>query len=268
MKRFIEFITLQTFIIGAVAVVATWLCLRFDFKANIPMSIVGIAVIFPIVFAINAAFRRREQALGWLADLKGATMSLFFGYRDWVPPSDFGREELMAAGQTLSLTMTKVTNHLARPPARDEDRRQILDDIYDGFSRVSRLNERIRQAGVPANEISRANQYLTHIIRDFEKLTTIRDYRTPMALRGYWQVFLNLFPIFFAPLFAYLAVQFHSLIVGYGTAVLFTLVLVGLDNIQEKLENPFDQDSIDDIQLDFGDAYRRCMEGLAAVAAS
>ncbi len=263
MKRFIEFITPQTFVIGAVAVIATWLCLRFDFKANIPISIMGIAVIFPIVFAINAAFRRREQALGWLADLKGAAMSLFFGYRDWVPPSDFGREELRAAGQTLSLTMTRVTDHLARPPAKGEERRKILRDIYDGFSQVSRLNERVRQAGVLVNEITLANQYLTHIIRDFEKLTTIRDYRTPLALRGYWQVFLNLFPIFFAPLFAHLAVQYHSLIVGYGTAVLFTLILVGLDNIQEKLENPFDQDSIDDIHLDFGEAYRRCMESMS-----
>ena len=42
----------------------------------------------------GAAFRRRERSLGWLADMKGAAMSLFFAYRDWVPKAegDEGRE--------------------------------------------------------------------------------------------------------------------------------------------------------------------------------
>ena len=260
MKRFVEFITLQTLVIAVIAVGATWLFWYYDLGADIPTSLMGIAVIFPIVFAINAAFRRRERSLGWLADMKGAAMSLFFAYRDWVPraKSRDDRKRLEHAIETLAKTMTNVTGYLSDP---DQHKRANLDEIYDGFSAVSLLHEEGRSLGLAGGEISRANQYLTHIIRDFEKIATIKEYRTPLSLRGYWQIFLNLFPILFAPSFANLAAKTHPAI-GFGTAILYTLVLVGLDNIQEKLEDPFDQDSIDDIRLDFVAGYERCMKGL------
>jgi hypothetical protein len=37
---------------------------------------------------------------------------------------------------------------------------------------------------------------------------------------------------------------------GYAVAALHSLVLVSLDNIQERLENPFDADGMDDVRLD------------------
>lgn len=264
MKRFVEFITVQTWIIAVMAVVATWLCVRFNLAADVPTSLLGIAVIFPIVFAINAAFRRRESALGWLSDMKAASMSLFFAYRDWIPPHDAShlKSGLSDAGSTLVRVMDLVCEYLASHPKTREEGHARLLEIYDAFGKLSRLNEKSREAGLPANEVSRANQYLSHIMRDFEKVRTIREYRTPMSLRGYWQVFLHLFPILFAPAYANLAVKYFPA-VGYGTAVLFSVVLVGLDNIQEKLENPFDQDSIDDIRLDFAASYGRRMESLS-----
>ncbi len=260
MRRFIEFITIQTVVIAALAVLCTWLCLRFGLAADIPTSLLGIAVIFPIVFAINAAFRRRERSLGWLADMKGAAMSLFFAYRDWVPKADTPeRAALVAeASAALNSVLARVADYLGDDK---QTKRDVLEDIYATFSRISMLNEKARSLGLPGNEISRANQFLTHMIRDFEKVCTIKEYRTPLTLRGYWQIFLNLFPIFFAPSFANLALKWNY-VVGFGTAILYTLVLVGLDNIQEKLEHPFDQDSIDDIHLDFTAAYERTMKAL------
>ena len=264
MKRFFEFITLQTLVITAIAVVSTYLCIEYRLAAAVPTSLLGIAVIFPIVFAINAAFRRREAALGWLSDLKAASMSLFFAYRDWIPPHDGSRmeTEFSDAAGSLAGVMDLVCDYLTRHPGTREEGHQRLLDIYDRFGRISKLNERAREAGVPANEVSRANQYLSHIMRDFEKVRTIREYRTPMALRGYWQVCLHLFPVLFAPAYANLALKYY-LAVGYGTAVLFSVVLVGLDNIQERLEDPFDQDSVDDIRLDFATSYGLRMESLA-----
>ncbi len=266
MRRFTEFVTLQTLIVGGLAVGCTWLCLRFNLAADIPTSLLGIAVIFPIVFAINAAFRRRERSLGWLADMKGAVMSLFFAYRDWVPKADGAKAGpiIAEASETLKGALERVASYLAD---EKQSKRAELDDIYAAFSRVSQLNERARTLGLPSTEVSRANQYLSHIIRDFEKVCTIKEYRTPMTLRGYWQIFLNLFPIFFAPSFANLALK-SSYVMGFGTAILYTMVLVGLDNIQEKLEHPFDQDSIDDINLDYTAAYERTMRALREVESS
>jgi predicted membrane chloride channel (bestrophin family) len=75
---------------------------------------------------------------------------------------------------------------------------------------------------------------------------------------AYRQVFLNTFPILFGPYFAQLAKESYA-VVGYGMAVLYSLVLVSLDNIQERLEIPFDEDCADDVNLDIIGAYDKVL---------
>lgn len=48
--------------------------------------------------------------------------------------------------------------------------------------------------------------------------------------------------------------------VGYAVAVLYSLVLVSLDNIQEDLENPYDGIGEDDINLEIPPDYRQALE--------
>ena len=64
---------------------STYMCLRFKFAADLPSGLIGIAVVFPVVFSINAAYRRREEALGYFADLKAHCMALYYAHRDWAP---------------------------------------------------------------------------------------------------------------------------------------------------------------------------------------
>jgi len=78
-------------------------------------------------------------------------------------------------------------------------------------------------------------------------LSSISDYRTPKGLRAYSKIFLNIFPILFAPYFAKLNVELNFL--GYLVAILFSSVLVMLSNIQDNIENPFDLNGLDDIDL-------------------
>ena len=92
---------------------------------------------------------------------------------------------------------------------------------------------------------------------DYERMRNIATYRTPVTLRAYSSVFLNLFPIAFGPYFASLCVKSESFpAVGYMVAVLYSLVLVTLDNLQEDLEDPFDDVGADDIKLDVVEDYR------------
>ncbi len=59
----------------------------------------------------------------------------------------------------------------------------------------------------------------------FETVKHIYQYRTPVTLRAYSDLFIFLLP------------------------VLFSIILVGLDSIQAHLENPFDQIGEDDITI-------------------
>ncbi len=55
LKHFWQVIDLQTLIVTVMALGSTYVCLRFNILADIPTGLIGLAVVFPIVFSINAA---------------------------------------------------------------------------------------------------------------------------------------------------------------------------------------------------------------------
>jgi predicted membrane chloride channel (bestrophin family) len=89
----------------------------------------------------------------------------------------------------------------------------------------------------------------------FDNLKIIYQYRTPITLRTYSKVFIYVFPIIYGP---YFASTFHdfSAHLEYVMPVLYSFILVSLDNIQDHLEDPFDQIGEDDINLDANETIR------------
>ncbi len=233
----------------------TYLCVHFNFQSDLPSGFVGIAIVFPVVFSINAAYKRREQALGYFADFKAHFVSLYYAHRDWVPETE--QDSTIQDFKNISLeTFTRLHLYMKdeEPEGKDD-----ISGIYNQFSELSKLNEKMRASGVPANEVSRANQYLRAIMIDVEKLRNIRLYRTPIALRAYSRIFLNIFPIIFGPFFANLSLKYYPAI-GYIMAAMYSVVLLSLDHIQEDLENPFDEIGDDDIKLDVREQYEKIMK--------
>ena len=93
---------------------------------------------------------------------------------------------------------------------------------------------------------------------EFERMRNVHLYRTPTALRAYSSIFLNAFPVLFAPYFAKVSNDYYYA-AGYLVAAFYCLVLVGLNNIQEDLEHPYDQVGADDLNLDVADRYSRVL---------
>jgi predicted membrane chloride channel (bestrophin family) len=240
------------------AVGSTFACHYFKFYADIPTSLIGLAVVFPIVFSISAAYRRREEALKYFGGLKAHMVALYYVHRDWVPGDpDKKSAHVQNIRKRIAELMDSVYNYL-RKRGREE---KALHATFRSFSQLSGSLEELRQAGVSNSEISRANQYLSKMMIDFERMRNIAEYRTPLTLRAYSRVFLNLFPIAFGPYFAYLSMKSEAFpYVGYMVAVLYSLVLVTLDNLQEDLEDPYDQVGSDDVQLNVMDTYRVMLE--------
>ncbi|NQT72935.1 MAG: hypothetical protein HQ553_09210 [Chloroflexi bacterium] len=251
-KDFLRIQSLQTIIVIALACGATGICLRFDVYFDLPTTLIGVAIIFPIVFSINAAYRRREEALGHFASFKGHAIALYYAHRDWVPEDSSEHANRM---KQLIENLLHSIHHYFTAKNGDEDRFQ---EVYNRFSEISLSMEKLRDVGVSNTEISRCNQYMRAMMIDFEKMRNIRLYRTPTTLRAYSHVFLNTFPVLFAPYFANLSNE-HNLSVGYLVAVFYSLILVSLDNIQEDLESPYDQIGADDLNLDVVDVYNRIL---------
>ena len=258
LKNFFAIVDFQTVLVTLLGVASTYLCCRLNLAADMPTGLIGVAIVFPIVFSINAAYRRREEALRYYASLKAHAVSLYYAHRDWVP-SDSGDKDSPAAARSRDLVdrlLITVRDYFLNGHEREAEERA---KVFAVFSDFSKSHEMLRQSGVPANEISRANQYVRSMVIEFERMRNILLYRTPVTLRAYSHVFLNSFPILFGPYFAYVAQKAYPA-VGYLVAVIYSLVLVSLDNIQENLENPFDAVGVDDLQLDVAGEYTPLME--------
>ena len=244
LKSFILIINYKTFIITILGVLSTYLSDRYNITANFPDMLVGVAIVFPVVFSIGAAYNRRENALKNFADFKGHAIAMFYAARDWPEIKDSGIN-----GRLRSLLKDLIKDIKAFLQARLR-KEMIIDEksIYRKFSDLSQLTMELRKVGLQSGEISRISQYVSKMIIAFDNLTIVHKYRTPITLRAYSKVFIWSFPIIYGPYFAY-NFKMYTPLLYYVIPVLYSFILVSLDNIQDHLENPFDDIGEDDIHF-------------------
>jgi predicted membrane chloride channel (bestrophin family) len=237
-------VNLKSVVISALAVVSTWLCLRLGIKADFPLTLIATAIVFPLVFSISTAYTRREKALEEYGALKAGGRSLYIASRDWLTDPDAKRDADLKAAlyELLCASRDMLTGPLSEAP-RAEPR------VYAAFASLSHFVQRMRAAHLSPTECSRLNQYIGRMLAAFENLRNIYEYRTPRSLRAFSDFFILLLPILYGPYFAYQAEQFRPELF-FIMPILFALILCGLANIQDHLENPFDQIGEDDVAID------------------
>jgi predicted membrane chloride channel (bestrophin family) len=242
-KSFISILNWQTLIIIIISLAATYFCRIYDFTAKFPLTLIGIAVVFPLVFSINSAYKRRELALKHYANLKGNGRAIFFASRDWIDnPDPLKKQELKSVLEMLFFEINKYLHN------KDKENLKSEELVLSAFRKMSLAIKDFRVQGMPSGEVSRSNQYLSKMLISFEELKHIVQYRTPLTLRAYSKVFINILPVIYGPYFADVTSE-KSLGMAFILPVLFSLILVSLDNIQEHLENPFDHVGEDDVSI-------------------
>lgn len=245
LKSFFMIINYKTLIITALSVISTYVCFHFGFLAKFPDMLVGVAIVFPVVFSISAAYTRREVALQRFSDFKGHAIAIYYASRDWTTDKN---NDMPAQVRELVRELLKRIRIMFTTSNR-KDWEENEKNIYALFSRLSQLSMELRQYGVQSSDTSRVSQYISKMIIAFDNLKIIQVYRTPVTLRAYSKVFIYVFPIIYGP---YFASTFHdfSAHLEYVMPILYSFILVSLDNIQDHLEHPFDEIGEDDIRLD------------------
>jgi hypothetical protein len=244
LRSFFLIVNYKTFIVALLSIVSTYFCHENGFVANFPLTLISVAIVFPIVFSINSAYKRREKALEQYAIVKGHLVAIFYASRDWIEltPNNFPKK----FAEQFKGNLSAIRNLLMS----EENRTLELDKaVYVEFDKVSKLIQELRRNGLNTSEISRTNQYLSKSIIAFETMRNIAYYRTPITLRAYSKVFIYSFPILYGPYFAHTFEQYETHL-AYVMPVLYSFILVSLANIQEFLEHPYDEVGEDDIQLD------------------
>ena len=245
LRSFLLIINYKTIVITALSVISTYICYRTGLTANFPDMLVGVAIVFPVVFSISSAYARRETALQRFSDFKGHAIAFYYAARDWTTDQDHKLPEKI---KQLVNDMIRIMRKMFTSANRHEWLKNE-QQIYAHFSLLSGVVKEMRDHGVPSGEASRVNQYISKMIIAFDNLQVIHTYRTPVTLRAYSKVFIYVFPIIYGPYFANTFNNFSANL-EYVMPVLYSFILVSLDNIQDHLEHPFDEVGEDDIKID------------------
>jgi predicted membrane chloride channel (bestrophin family) len=252
-KRVFLIINLKTLIIVVLSIASTAICLEYHIKASFPLTLISTAIVFPIVFSIGGAYKRREVALDEYGSIKAHGRALYFAVSHWLenPPQELKTELKSHLKDLLESCKVMFTNPIDALEANEKG-------VYNSFQNLSEFIKSMRSHGLPSGEASRSNQFLSKMMISFERIKHIYQYRTPRTLRTYSDIFIVILPIIYGPHFAENATNF-SFGLQFAVPVLFSVILVALDNIQSHLENPFDQQGEDDVYISV-DKYIRNLD--------
>lgn len=242
-KRVGLIVNYKTLVIVILSLISTLVCKHYGFIANFPLTLIGTAIVFPVVFSIGGAYKRREVALDEYGSIKAHGRALYFATIHWLenPPAELQKE----LKQYLHNLMNSCRHMFTQPVSELEIHEK---EVYHSFTELSDYIKRMRSHGLPSGEASRSNQFLSKMMISFERIKHIYQYRTPRTLRTYSDIFIVCLPVVYGPYFAYTATKFSTEL-EYILPILFSVILVALDNIQAHLENPFDQQGEDDVNF-------------------
>ena len=245
LRSFFLIINYKTIIITILSVISTYICFHMGMVAKFPDMLVGVAIVFPVVFSISSAYNRRETALQRFSEFKGHALAVYYATRDWTTTKG---HDIPMRVRDIVKDMT-ILMHSTFTTDKREAMHENEQKMYDLFSTLSEVTQDMRLYGAQSTEISRVSQYVSKMMIAYDNLKVIHVYRTPITLRAYSKVFIYIFPIIYGP---YFASTFHdySAHLEYVMPVLYSFILVSLDNIQDHLEHPFDNVGEDDIRID------------------
>ena len=157
------------------------------------------AIVFPLHFLLDQTFKRREQALAELAEVKGLIASITISLLTWDFPSNvshkydgrsylpqgFNAQVMNNASRILVtlkqyLRMPTVTRNVNMVLYYDkvlqgkEDEERTMERLLGYIHQSYYLVEIMKERGLPPNEASRVNGYHTSLV---SRLESVRNFK-------------------------------------------------------------------------------------------
>jgi len=217
----------------------TLLALRYNISFNVDLTLLSIAIIFPLVFTIRGSFRRREKALEHLSEFVSSIKTVRYFL---MSSTELTSEKKTEVENILLEINDKTLEHLAK---KDNDIK-TLDEISHKVYKFVLEKDNL----VPNKLKDRVFKYTRDMHESIENLHSIHSHRTPISLMAYCEVFIYLFPVIYAPTIIYNLGVNKSDWIAYLIVLVTQFILISLYNIQNQLEYPFDNVGMDDINLD------------------
>jgi hypothetical protein len=234
----LNYFNLRTFFSLAASQLATWLTLHYHLKLHINLLLFGLFLAFPLHFALQTAFKRREKALEYFSNFKGSLMAIHYSFQsaDELPPEGKTKGRDLLKGLALQLVQ-QLEN---RVPGY-KDFQSKLDEFF-AFVLLNR-----EQIG--GRTIKRIVRYMADTAESSTYLVSLVSHRTIAGMRLYMTLFIFLVPFIQAPLTFYRLDDVLPLWGYYAFMAVTSLTLVTLSNFQVMIEYPFDARGVDNVKV-------------------
>ena len=221
-----------------ISLVVTYLSYALNIYYRIDLTLLSIAIVFPLVFSIRGSFRRREKALEHLSKFRSALKTVHYYIMINQELTSEDKDEMANIIHEIS---EKTMDHLGGNRESTED----LDDIINNVQRFMQA----KTGGISKRLSDRVFRFMKDLHESVENLHAINTHRTPISLKAYCKIFIYIFPVIYAPsVISIIGVGTNHLI-AYFIILLTEFILISLYNIQDQLEYPFDDVGMDDINL-------------------
>ena len=116
--------TLLTFIIS---LIVPFFAYKLNISYNIDLTLISIAIIFPVVFTVRGAFRRREKALEHISRFRGSMLTLENLFDENTKMED-DKKKIIA--KILIDTSDKLVDHLSKNDYNTSELDKTTGQIY------------------------------------------------------------------------------------------------------------------------------------------
>ncbi len=79
-SKYTSALNYRTLISIIISFIATWLSYKYDFRFNLDLTLISVAVVFPLVFTLGSAFQRRDKSLEHLSRTKAALATIYYSF--------------------------------------------------------------------------------------------------------------------------------------------------------------------------------------------
>jgi len=238
MSRYLSIINYRTLITLILSLLVPLAAYQFEVVYNIDLTLMSIAIIFPLVFTIRGAFRRREKALEHLSLFRAGlkTIENIIHFSSKISDADKleGQEKIHALDLALY-------GHLT---TKDESP-VLFDKAYYEFLDFIKLKGETITGG--ARE--KIFRFLKDVLDSADNLIGIHSHRTPISLKAYCLIFIYIFPVIYTPTIINKIGIDNPSWLTFFIVILSEFILISLYNIQDQMEYPFDDEGLDDIKL-------------------
>lgn len=215
-----------------------FVCYQHQIFFNVDLTLLSIAIIFPLVFTIRGSFRRREKALEHLSQFRSAMKTLYY----FTSTSNLTLEEKNSLEMILKDIAEKTLASLKIQNEKIKDLDDEMEKVYVFIlSKNGMISTKLKD---------RIFKYMSDLHEAIDNLHAIHVHRTPISLKAYCKLFIYIFPVIYTPTIIFNIGQYYNHAAVYFVVILTEFILISLYNIQDHLEYPFDSKGLDDIKLD------------------